>query len=91
MRSSLSWPPQDMLHSLTVAFPPPAYVAATSTAVLLAVGLTRFVPRIPASVMSAAKRDLLVKLVPFASVAGAGVVKSVASLLSRTLTSALGR
>jgi len=52
-----------------------AYTAATTTAVLLAVSLTRMVPRIPASVMSAAKRELLVKFVPFASVAGAGVVK----------------
>ncbi|KAL7415216.1 Tricarboxylate/iron carrier [Mrakia frigida] len=51
-----------------------AYTAATTTAVLLAVSLNRLVPRIPASVMSAAKRELLVKFVPFASVAGAGVV-----------------
>jgi hypothetical protein len=60
---------------LTSASSFPAYTAATTTAVLLAVSLTRLVPRIPTSVVSAAKRELLVRFVPFASVAGAGVVK----------------
>lgn len=48
-----------------------AYVAATATSVLLAVGLTRAVPRLP---LSAGTRALLGRLVPFVSVASAGVV-----------------
>lgn len=48
-----------------------AYVAATATSVLLAVGLTRAVPRLP---LAAGTRALLGRLVPFVSVASAGVV-----------------
>ncbi|WVQ79881.1 hypothetical protein IAT38_001981 [Cryptococcus sp. DSM 104549] len=48
-----------------------AYVAATFTSVFLAVSLTRLVPRLR---VSPATKDLLTKLVPFASVASAGVV-----------------
>lgn len=49
-----------------------AYTAATLTSVLLAVSLTRLVPRLR---VSPGMKDVLVKLVPFASVASAGVVK----------------
>lgn len=49
----------------------PAYMAATATSVGLAVGLTRAVPRLP---VSAGTRAVLARLVPFASVASAGVV-----------------
>ncbi|ODO07774.1 hypothetical protein I350_03352 [Cryptococcus amylolentus CBS 6273] len=48
-----------------------AYTAATATSVLLAVSLTRLVPRLR---VSPTAKDLLAKLVPFASVASAGVV-----------------
>jgi tricarboxylate carrier len=48
-----------------------AYVAATATSVLLAVGLTRAVPRLP---LAAGTKALLGRLVPFVSVASAGVV-----------------
>ncbi|KAK1921732.1 putative mitochondrion protein [Papiliotrema laurentii] len=48
-----------------------AYAAATFTSVLIAVSLTRLVPRLRAS---QATKDLLGKLVPFVSVASAGVV-----------------
>lgn len=48
-----------------------AYVAATVTSVGLAVGLTRLVPRLR---VSAAAKNILSKLVPFAAVASAGVV-----------------
>ena len=72
---SLLYPSHFLTSSRSLVLSSTAYTAATTTAVLLAVSLTRMVPRIPASVMSAAKRELLVKLVPFASVAGAGVVK----------------
>ncbi|KAL7419354.1 Sideroflexin FSF1 [Cryptotrichosporon argae] len=48
-----------------------AYVAATATSVFLAVSLTRLVPRLRAS---PAVKDILGKLVPFVSVASAGVV-----------------
>ncbi|WVN89291.1 uncharacterized protein L203_104512 [Cryptococcus depauperatus CBS 7841] len=48
-----------------------AYVAATFTSVFLAVSLTRLVPRLR---VSPTTRELLGKLVPFASVASAGVV-----------------
>ncbi|OWZ71571.1 hypothetical protein AYX14_03059 [Cryptococcus neoformans] len=48
-----------------------AYVAATFTSVFLAVSLTRLVPRLR---VSPTTKDLLAKLVPFASVASAGVV-----------------
>lgn len=48
-----------------------AYVAATATSVLLAVSLTRLVPRLN---VSPSAKQLLGKLVPFASVASAGVV-----------------
>ncbi|ODN79395.1 hypothetical protein, variant 6 [Cryptococcus amylolentus CBS 6039] len=51
-----------------------AYTAATATSVLLAVSLTRLVPRLR---VSPTAKDLLAKLVPFASVASAGVVKYV--------------
>lgn len=50
----------------------PAYVAATFTSVALAVSLTRLVPRLN---VSPAAKQLLGRLVPFASVASAGVVK----------------
>ena len=46
-------------------------MAATATSVGLAVGLTRAVPRLP---VSAGAKIVLSKLVPFASVASAGVV-----------------
>lgn len=49
-----------------------AYLAATCTSVLLAVSLTRIVPRLRVSLLA---KDILGKLVPFASVASAGVVK----------------
>lgn len=49
-----------------------AYAAATFTSVLIAVSLTRMVPRLP---VAAGTKDLLGKLVPFVSVASAGVVK----------------
>lgn len=55
---------------------PTAYVAATFTSVLLAVSLTRAVPRLP---LAKGTKDLLARLVPFASVASAGVVKWVQS------------
>jgi len=48
-----------------------AYVAATVTSVLLAVSLTRAVPRLP---FSSGTKEILGKLVPFVSVASAGVV-----------------
>lgn len=48
-----------------------AYLAATATSVGLAVGLTRLVPRLR---VSAAAKNILSKLVPFAAVASAGVV-----------------
>ncbi|WWD21665.1 hypothetical protein CI109_106151 [Kwoniella shandongensis] len=48
-----------------------AYVAATFTSVFLAVSLSRLVPRLR---VSPTTKDLLGKLVPFASVASAGVV-----------------
>ncbi|BEI87322.1 uncharacterized protein CcaverHIS019_0100400 [Cutaneotrichosporon cavernicola] len=48
-----------------------AYVAATATSVLLAVGLTRVVPRLP---LAAGTKALLGRLVPFVAVASAGVV-----------------
>ena len=48
-----------------------AYVAATFTSVFLAVSLTRLVPRLR---VSSATKEVLAKLVPFASVASAGVV-----------------
>ncbi|WWD00795.1 hypothetical protein V866_007731 [Kwoniella sp. B9012] len=48
-----------------------AYVAATFTSVFLAVSLSRLVPRLR---VSPAAKDILGKLVPFASVASAGVV-----------------
>lgn len=48
-----------------------AYIAATATSVGLAVGLTRLVPRLR---VSAAAKNILGKLVPFAAVASAGVV-----------------
>ncbi len=51
-----------------------AYLAATFTSVFLAVSLTRMVPRLP---FTPSTRDILAKLVPFASVASAGVVKYV--------------
>lgn len=51
-----------------------AYTAATLTSVLLAVSLTRLVPRLR---VSPGTKDVLSKLVPFASVASAGVVKYV--------------
>jgi hypothetical protein len=49
-----------------------AYAAATLTSVAIAMSLTRLVPRLS---VSATTKDLLSKLVPFASVASAGVVK----------------
>ena len=49
-----------------------AYAAATATSVLIAVGLTRAVPHLP---LSRTAKELLGKLVPFVSVASAGVVK----------------
>jgi hypothetical protein len=49
-----------------------AYVAATVTSVLLAVSLTRAVPRLP---FKSGTKDILGKLVPFVAVASAGVVK----------------
>jgi hypothetical protein len=51
---------------------PPAYVAATATSVALAVSLTRLVPRLR---VSPTAKQLLGRLVPFVSVASAGVVK----------------
>ncbi|KAK4684940.1 hypothetical protein P7C73_g5221, partial [Tremellales sp. Uapishka_1] len=48
-----------------------AYLAATVTSVVLAVSLGRLVPRLP---FTPTTKDLLAKLVPFASVASAGVV-----------------
>ncbi|GFZ47923.1 Probable mitochondrial transport protein FSF1 [Saitozyma sp. JCM 24511] len=48
-----------------------AYVAATATSVALAVSLTRLVPRLR---VSPTARQLLGRLVPFVSVASAGVV-----------------
>ncbi|ORY24019.1 putative mitochondrion protein [Naematelia encephala] len=48
-----------------------AYVAATFTSVLLAVSLNRLVPSLP---VSKASKEILSRLVPFASVASAGVV-----------------
>ncbi|RXK35204.1 mitochondrial protein [Tremella mesenterica] len=48
-----------------------AYCAATFTSVFLAVSLTRLVPRLS---VSRTTKELLGKLVPFASVASAGVV-----------------
>ncbi|WVQ98244.1 hypothetical protein IAU59_005367 [Kwoniella sp. CBS 9459] len=48
-----------------------AYVAATFTSVFLAVSLSRLVPRLR---VSPAAKEILGKLVPFASVASAGVV-----------------
>lgn len=48
-----------------------AYAAATATSVLLAVGLTRGVPRLP---VGAGTKQILSRLVPFVSVAAAGVV-----------------
>jgi len=48
-----------------------AYMAAVATSVGLAVGLTRAVPRLP---VSASTKTVLSKLVPFVSVASAGVV-----------------
>ncbi|WVW78238.1 hypothetical protein I302_100191 [Kwoniella bestiolae CBS 10118] len=48
-----------------------AYLAATFTSVALAVSLSRLVPRLR---VSPAAKDILGKLVPFASVASAGVV-----------------
>lgn len=49
-----------------------AYLAATVTSVLLAVSLTRLVPRLHVSPIT---KDILGRLVPFASVASAGIVK----------------
>lgn len=49
----------------------PAYMAATATSVGLAVGLTKAVPRLP---VSQGMRSVLARLVPFVSVASAGVV-----------------
>lgn len=49
-----------------------AYLAATFTSVFLAVSLTRLVPRLPVSLGT---KQILSRLVPFASVASAGVVK----------------
>jgi len=48
-----------------------AYTAATATSVMLAVGLTRLVPRLR---ISASAKNILGRLVPFVSVASAGVV-----------------
>ncbi|WWC59662.1 uncharacterized protein I303_102224 [Kwoniella dejecticola CBS 10117] len=48
-----------------------AYVAATFTSVVLAVSLSRLVPRLR---VAPATKEILGKLVPFASVASAGVV-----------------
>lgn len=48
-----------------------AYVAATATSVALAVGLTRLVPRLR---ISASAKHILGRLVPFVSVASAGIV-----------------
>ncbi|KAI9636214.1 Tricarboxylate/iron carrier [Dioszegia hungarica] len=48
-----------------------AYLAATFTSVFLAVSLTRLVPRLPVSLGT---KQILSRLVPFASVASAGVV-----------------
>ena len=48
-----------------------AYMAATATSVGLAVGLTKAVPRLP---VSQGMRSVLARLVPFVSVASAGVV-----------------
>ncbi|WVR04765.1 hypothetical protein IAU60_001777 [Kwoniella sp. DSM 27419] len=48
-----------------------AYLAATFTSVFLAVSLSRLVPRLS---VSPATKEILGKLVPFASVASAGVV-----------------
>lgn len=48
-----------------------AYLAATATSVLIAVSLTRAVPRLP---FTPTTKSLLAKLVPFVSVASAGVV-----------------
>lgn len=48
-----------------------AYAAATATSVLLAVGLSRGVPRLP---LSPGTKQILGRLVPFVSVAAAGVV-----------------
>lgn len=56
------------LGELTMA----AYLAATFTSVFLAVSLTRLVPRLPVSLGT---KQILSRLVPFASVASAGVVK----------------
>ncbi|CDZ98604.1 mitochondrion protein [Phaffia rhodozyma] len=51
-----------------------AYTSATLTSVLIAVSLSRMVPKIPNSVISQSGKELLGKMVPFASVASAGVV-----------------
>lgn len=48
-----------------------AYVAATATSVLIAVGLTRMVPRLR---IAPSTKQILSRLVPFVSVASAGVV-----------------
>lgn len=48
-----------------------AYSAATATSVFLAVSLTRLVPRLR---ISPAAKNILARLVPFVSVASAGVV-----------------
>jgi hypothetical protein len=49
-----------------------AYTAATLSAVGIAVGLTRLVPRL--TMVSVATRSILGRFVPFASVASAGCV-----------------
>lgn len=48
-----------------------AYCAATATSVFLAVGLTTLVPRLR---IAPATKQILARLVPFVSVASAGVV-----------------
>lgn len=45
-----------------------AYSAATATSVLIAISLSRLVPRIPDRIVGQAGKELLAKFVPFASV-----------------------